>query len=144
MLAAEQAVRDWVNSKQNLVGTGNPLSMGAFLRMQASPGDGAYAIVQRLTGSSDLVAEQDSNLCAALIAFSVHSAAEDVAERAAAALASAVEQLTGSPDKCGGPAAPVTILVADKLAGPVAMPQPPDGGEPYRFDVTAEFTLAAM
>src|SRR5258707_10168458 len=144
VLAAEQAVLDWVNSKQNLVGTGNPLSMGAFLRMQASPGDGGYAIVQRLTGSSDLVAEQDSNLCAALIAFSVHSAAEDVAERAAAALASAVEQLTGSPDKCGGPAAPVTIPGAHKLARPGAMPQPPHGGDPDRVDVNAEVTLAAM
>jgi len=144
VIAAEQNVRDWVNGKAALVGPGNPLSMGAYLRMQASPADGAYAVVQRLTGSSDLVAEQDSSLCAALISFAVHSAAEDVAERAAAALASAIEQLTGSPEPCGGPAAPVTILVADKLAGPVAMPQPPDGGEPYRFDLTAEFTLAAI
>ena len=144
MIAAEQNVRDWVNGKKALTGPGNPLPMGAFLRMQASPDSGAYAVVARSGGSSDLVAEQDSNLCAAMIAFAVYSPAEDVAERGAAALASAIEQLTGSPEPCGAPDAPVTVLVADKLAGPVAIPQPGDGGEPYCFGVTAEFTLAAI
>lgn len=142
MLAAEQAVRDWVNGKKvTLTGQGNPLSNGAFLRMQASPDDGAYAVVARTGGSSDLVAEQDPGLCSALMAFAVYSAAEDVAERAAAALASEIEQLTGNPQRAN---ASVTVLVAGRLAGPVAVPQPPGGGEPYCFGVTAEFTLAAM
>ncbi len=140
MMAAETAVREWVNSKPGLVGAGSPLGMGAFLRGQASPGDGAYAIVHRAGGSSDLVAEQDSNLALASIVFQVYSPTEDVAERAAAALATAIEQLTGSPEPCGQTG--VTVLVSDRLQGPVHVPQPADSGEPYCFQVGADFTLA--
>ncbi len=142
MIPAETAVRAWGNSKTSLVGPGNPLSNGIFLREQRSPADGQYAIVARAQGSSDLVAEQDTNLCAAMMAFTVYGGTEGTAEAAAAALASEIEQLTGRPEPCGGTG--VTVLVADKLAGPVHMPAAPDAGELYCFTVQAEFTLAQM
>jgi hypothetical protein len=142
MLAAETAIRSWVNSKPGLVGPGNPLAGGAFLRQQRSPADGAYAVLARAGGSSDMVAEQDPNLCAAVIIAQIYSPAEDAAERAAAALMTEIEQLTGCPEPAGDSG--LTILVADKTLGPTFIPQPPDSGEPYCFQIQAEFTLAEM
>jgi hypothetical protein len=145
VIAAEQALRDWANSKTGLVGPGNPLAGGALLRLQRSPADGAYARIIRHGGSSDTVAEQDANLCTASITWQVYSATEDVAERAAAALATEIEQLTGSPEPCGPPGqATVTVLVSDNLAGPVYLPPPPESGELGCFQVTADFLLAAL
>jgi hypothetical protein len=142
MLTAETAVRAWVNSKSGfLIGTGNPLSRGAYLRTQRSPADGCYAVIARSGGSSDMVAEQDSNLSAAVMLFTVYGGTAEAAEIAACALASEIEELTGLPQQCGSTG--IRILVADKLNGPSLALTPPDSGELYAFNLSAEFTLAA-
>lgn len=140
MIAAEQAVREWVNSKTaTLTGKGHPLSQGAYLRELRSPADGPYAVVRRAGGAGDVTAESDGLLSTAVIQFSVYSAAEDVAEDAATALFDHVELLTGCPEPCGDTG--VSVLVADKTTGPVLVPDLPNSGEPFCFQVTTEFTL---
>jgi hypothetical protein len=142
VIAAQQAMRDWVNGKTDLVGEGNPLALGAFLRMQRSPADGAYAVLARNAGAPGAVAEPSPDLCTAGIVFQVYSPSETTAEAAAAALMSEIETLTGSPQACGD--SDVWALVHDQATGPVALPQPADGGEPYCFQLSAQFTLAIL
>lgn len=140
MIAAEAALRAWVNAKPYLVGQGRPLAGGAFLRQQRSPSDGAYAVVVRATGSSQVVAETDGGLCTAVVVFQTYSPSEETSETACAAIATAIEELTGLPQPCGTTG--VRVLVHDKLTGPVFVPTPATTGEPYSFQVSAEFMLA--
>lgn len=142
MIAAETTLREWVNGQPGLTGKGNPITQGAFLHEQRSPLDGAYAVVHRLAGPGQVVAEQSSELTTAGIAFLVYSLTEDVAEKAAKALATAIETLTGIPQRAGDTG--VSVLVHDNLTGPVYAPQPPDSGEQFCFQVSADFMLAEL
>lgn len=140
-IAAEAAIRAWVNSKTALVGAGRPLSNGAYLRQQRSPDSGAYLVLARVPGGQDLVAEQDPGaLDTARIAASIYAGTEEAAENAAAAYATAVQDLTGNPEPCPGTG--VRVLVSDNVTAPAYVPQPADTGEPYCFTVTADFVLA--
>jgi hypothetical protein len=134
--AAESAVCAWVNSRP-IVGDGNPLSRGAYLRDQASPADGAYAVIARTPeGVTPFgVAEEDS-LTLARIQAQVFAGDEDTAERAAAALRSEFEKLTGKPEPCGDTG--VTVLVTDNRNGPFFVP---GTAEAYCFQVGADFLL---
>jgi hypothetical protein len=141
VIPAQQTLRAWVNSKtSSLVGQGLPLSRGAYLRQQASPADGAYATVHSTGKPGDAVAESDPGLSTVSAAFLVFAPVEETAENAAAALASEIELLTGMPQAAGSSG--YMVLVADNLRGPVSVPQPADSGEPYCFQVTADFALA--
>lgn len=138
MIAAEQAVRAWTNAKPSLVGAGNPLSGGAYLLQQRSPATGAYAVISRIAGGASMVAEDD-NPCTARISATVYHPDQVTAETAAAALASVWNDLNGCPEPCGTTG--VTALVTDNQTGPVFVPTPPDSGEPYCFQVAADFVL---
>jgi len=138
----ETALRAWINARTStLVGPGNPLSNGAFLRDQRSPADGAYAMVERSAESPATVVAEDGWFTNARLNCMVMAGTQQSAEAAAAALRSAFETLTGMPEWCG--ATGIRVLVADNHLGPVNLPQPPDSGELFTFQVSADFVLAA-
>jgi hypothetical protein len=140
MIAAETAIRAWVNGQSLLVGPGNPLAGGAYLLQQRSPDTGAYAVLARTlpSGGADMVSEDDNPFRCRILALIYHND-QALCELAAAALASAWNDLNGNPSRCGTTG--VTILVTDNLQGPMFMPTPADTGEPYCFQVAADFVL---
>jgi hypothetical protein len=140
MIPAERAVRAWVNAQPQLAGEGMPLSNGAYLRSQRSPGDGCYAVLASSPGTGGLPAEAGADLAVAAITALIYGGTTDTAEAAAVAYMTAVEELTGMPAQCG--AEPYRILVADHISGPAAVQPPADAGEAYCFQVSAEFLLA--
>lgn len=144
MIAAEAAIRAWVNGQPSLVGPGKPLSRGAYLRHQRSPADGSYAVLWRMSGagSGEIVGEPAPELATARIQAQIFGGTEEFAEAAAAAYATAVEGLSGAPQRCG--ATGVTVLVAGNTSGPMFVPMPADGGEQYCFQFDADFVLAAQ
>jgi len=140
-VAAETAIRAWVNARPDLTGAGNPLSNGAYLRSQRSPASGAYAVITRDSSSArQLVAEGDGPSLARVGALCYAGTAE-LAEAAAVALATAWEGLRGIRQPCGTTG--VDVYVSDNVAGPSAVPLPADSGEAFCFTVSADFVLAA-
>lgn len=136
--AAESAVRAWINSRP-IVGVGQPLSRGAYLRDQASPADGAYAVIARNPEGANPLgppAEDDGAITIARIQAQVYAGSEDAAERGAAALRSEIDKLTGKPEPCGDSG--VTVLVTDNRNGPFFVP---GTAEAYCFQVGADFLL---
>lgn len=140
MIPGQTVLRAWINSKSSLVGPGHPLPGGAYLRQQASPATGAYAVVHTTGKPGDVTAEADPALATVSLAFLVYSPAEEASEAAAKALATEIELLSGSPQPAGDSG--YQVLVSDNLRGPLNVPQPADSGEPYCFQVMADFTLA--
>lgn len=141
-IAAQEVIRAWVNSNPDLVGappgTG-PLARGAYLWEQASPAEGAYARLQRMTLAPALPAAEPGPFDVARISALIYGGKQSSAELAAAAYATAVRDLAGLPVRV--PETRVSILVAAGLTGPSYVPQPPDTGELYCFQVLADFTL---
>lgn len=141
-LAAEAALRTWINGHSALVGDGNPLALGAYLRAQRSPGSGAYAVISRSSeGVTNIVAEADSAFSTARMQCLVFAGTEQSAEAAAAALRTLFETLTGCPEPCGDGA--TIIRVADNHLGPLFIQAGADNGEQYCFQVNADFVLTA-
>jgi hypothetical protein len=137
-VAAQSAIRAWINASP-LVGDGNPLSRGAYLREQRSPADGSYCVLSRNSeGVGDLVAE-DAVFTRARIQALVYAGTEEAAETSAAALRSAFEALQGLPALCGTTG--IKIMVAENHIGPLLIPIAPDSGEIYCFQVGADFIL---
>jgi len=138
-IAAEAALRAWVNARP-IVGEGQLLSRGAYLREQRSPADGAYAVIARNPEGLGSIVAEDSTLARARIQAVVFAGTEEAAENAAAALLSEFEKLTGMPEPCGTTG--VTVLIADNFTGPFFQPAPPaSSGEIYSFQVGADFVL---
>jgi len=143
-VSAETAVCAWVNEvRGDLTGTidtPGPLAQGAFTIEQRSPvGAGAYALILRQQSPAQrLVAEDGAVDCASIIA-QIRGGTRQVAEAGAAAYASAVQTLTGAPVVMGDSG--VTCLVADQVTGPQDVPPPPDQGDLFLFQVTADFYL---
>lgn len=139
-VAAETAVRAWVNANQAL--TGGPLSRGAFLngRQPRSPADGPYALLIREAGQSaaGMVAEANDPSTARITAH-VYAGTIEAAEAAATALANAWQDLQGCPEPCGDTG--VTVLVAGNFSDPSYVPMPGVGGETHCFTTSADFTL---
>jgi hypothetical protein len=139
-VAAQAAVRAWVNGRADLVGDGMPLSRGAYLKEQRSPADGGYAVISRSSeGVTSVVAEPAPVLAVARIQCLVYAGTEEASELAAAALRTAFETLTGNPEPCGDTG--VTVLAAGNHLGPLFVPHPGDTGEIYSFQVNADFVL---
>jgi hypothetical protein len=142
-IQATAAVRAWVNGKTNdLVGPGNPLANGAFLLPQRSPDSGAYAVLMRLASPRPDAVAEDADPLNARVGALVYHGDYELSELAAAALADAWNNLNGNPERCPGTG--VTILVADNVTLPLYVPQPPDTGETYCFQVTADFMLTSQ
>jgi hypothetical protein len=139
-IAAEHAVREWVNGLTALVGPGNPLSRGAFTIEQRSPADGAYATVTRTSEGVTRIVAEPGGPSIARMQFLVYAGTLTAAEQAAKALRAEVELLSGCPVRCGDTG--VTILVADNYVGPFSIPHVGDTGEQFCYQVNADFMLA--
>jgi hypothetical protein len=139
-VAAQDAIRAWVNARPDLVGDGMPLSRGAYLREQKSPADGGYTVIQRGSeGTTDVVAEDSTSLGVARMQCLCYAGTETAAEQAAKALRQAFEGLNGSPELCG--ATGVYVMVAFNHLGPIAIPHIGTTGEQFCFQVNADFLL---
>lgn len=138
-IAAETAVRTWVNDNATLVGNGKPLSRGAYLHEQRSPADGAYAVITRTPEIPDSMVAEDGRVAISRMQAYVYAGTEVAAEAAAAAMRTAFEGLSGAPEKCGDTG--VTVLATDNLLGPYLVPHYGESGEQYCFSVHADFIL---
>lgn len=146
-IAAQAAVRAFLNGREDLTdgNGGGVLAAGAHVKRLRSPSYGAYAVVERIQaeGSDGVFAEDDSVTRARTITY-VYSANRELAEQAAAAVATAYSSLTGAPVVVETDAGQtVKILASADVVGPVFQEQPPDSGEEFCFTVTATFVLAA-
>ena len=141
-IAAQSAVRAWINGRLDLVGQGNPLPNGAYLMTQASPEAGAYAVVSRTSeGVTSLVAENPPGVTVARMQCLVLAGTIEASELAAAAVRTAFESLRGQPEQCGTTG--IWVLVTDNHLGPLFITPPATlGGEVYAHQVNADFTLA--
>jgi len=146
VLAGDVLVRAWVNGRDDLTGQGGPLSGGAYDKEQAGSGPGgAYVVVSQTGGAGGPVAESGGELATVNVSMQVYSLTKENASRAATALFTAVDALTGLPEPCGDRAAAEGwILVTDQVRGPIAIPQPGVGGEQFTYMVTADFMLAQL
>lgn len=142
MIAAEPAVRAWVNTWAASPASGGALAAGAFLDPPRSPAAGAYALLSRQQTAIAQPCAEDNAVCGARIQFDCYHATEELAELAAAGLATAIETLTGAPQPCG--ATGVSILCHDSLSGPVFVPPAPDAGEIFCFQIASDFLLARL
>jgi hypothetical protein len=139
-IAAQDAIRAWINARADLVGEGLPLNRGAYLREQRSPADGAYTVLSRGSeGIGSVVAEGGDGIGTARMQFLVYAGTETASEAAAAALREAFETLQGCPEPCGSTG--VTVRVAYNHLGPILIPVAPDAGEIYCHQVNADFLL---
>lgn len=139
-IPAENAIRAWINGLP-IVGDGNALSRGAYLREQRSPADGPYAVLARMSEGVTTYVAEDNAISSARMQIIVYAGTVESSEAAAAALMGQIEQLTGCPQNCGTTG--VRILVTDNRLGPFAIPVAPDTGETYAFQVNADFVLTA-
>lgn len=141
-VGAESAVRAWVNSREDLIGTQGtpgPLARGAYLIQQRSPADGAYAVLSRQAGDAEPLVAEPSLFDQARIMTVIRAGTVEAAEAAANAYVNAVKSLTGAPVTCGDTG--VIVRAHANLAGPQFVPQPADSGEQYAFLVAADFIL---
>lgn len=136
-IPAESAVRAWINALP-IVGDGNPLSRGAYLREQRSPADGAYAVIMRTPQGVTAPVAEDDQVDTARMTCTVYAGTEQSAEEAAAALMTAIAALNGRPEPCGGSG--VVVLVTDNRTGPSYAGFAPEG-ENHAFQVGADFVL---
>lgn len=138
-IAAEAAIRAWINSRTDLVGEGNPLSRGAYLQSQRSPADGPYCVLIREMGTDpDIVAEPGGPQACRITAH-VFAGTEQAAELAAQALLQAWQGLSGNPQPAGDTGA--VILTAAGFSAPGYVPAPAEGGEMHEFQVSAALVL---
>jgi hypothetical protein len=136
---AEAAVRAWLNARDDLVGPGNPIQVGAHLNRLRSPGRGAYAYLLRVGGVPALTAE--TPLDQARISATLYAPTKEVAAIAATAYARALHVLSlGGPPVPMGPEA--VCHVVDNIAGPTAIDDHESNREQYRYVVDADFYLA--
>jgi hypothetical protein len=129
---AEQAAREWTNSRTSLVGAGNPLVKGAFLNAQRG-GYTACAEIQLTGGSAALSAENPDQR--ASLSWLVYGRTREAAAIAATALANELEALDGSQQPLNG-----GVLIADNVAAPLWMPD----GPVARYLVSCDLYLRAQ
>lgn len=133
-VVASTAVRAWVNSLA-IVGRGQALALGAFLEPPRSPGQGAYALLSRLPGGVELVAEE--HIDSPRISATILAGTLEAAETAAVAYANEVDKLRG----VRAPMGDTSCLVADNIAGPLYVDMHLSTQEQYQFLVDADFYL---
>jgi hypothetical protein len=132
-------MRDWINAKQSLVGVGNPLSGGAYLKAQRSPASGCYAVITRDPSPSRTLVAEGEGPSLYRISAQVFGGTTDLAEQAATALGNMWQTLNGNPEPLGKGGA--LVYVSDNPTGPSYVGQPPDAGELYCFTVASDFVI---
>jgi hypothetical protein len=134
------AIRAWVNSRPDLVGASanGPLGAGAYLRTQASPQSGAYAVLEAIPAGPDFSVAEDGSVLTVRVGASVYAGTEQAAELGAKAYRDAVRSLTGCPVPVGDG---WVIRVSDNVTVPAFQPAAPNTGEEFSFFVSADFVL---
>lgn len=130
---AEGAVKEWVNSVPGLTGQGNPLSLGAHLKLLRSPASGSYIHLLLLTGSPELTAENPVGR--ARIAGVIYGGTKEAASKGAVAYANKLTTLNGARTPMGANA---VCLVADNITGPQAIDDQSTDKNQYRYQVDAD------
>jgi hypothetical protein len=109
------AVKDWINSRNTLVGPGNPLAKGAHFKRLRGAAVATYALLeeQLISGMSADSPENPDQV--AVISAQVYGGTREAATAAAVALCREIENgLAGIPAVVG-----TTVLrVADDIQGP--------------------------
>jgi len=130
---AEATIRLWVNSRSDLTnGSDAPIGKGAHFQRMRSPFKGAYVVVTRISGGSDLSPEAPADR--ARINATIYGVSKYAASTGATAYANAVASLRGVPATFGG----VQILFAANIIGPLDITL--HDKEP-RYSVDADFYL---
>lgn len=132
-LDAEGIVKNWINTRDDLVGSGKPLTRGAFLKRQRS--QGAYAYILTVGTPIDLTAE--TPVGRARISATIFGRTKEVSNKAAVAYTSVLESLKGRPEKAGD----YKILVVDNIAGPIPIDDQLTTREEFRYLVDADFWI---
>lgn len=131
-LDVEGAIRDWINTQTaTLTGPGHPLPLGAHLRQLRSPYRGSYALLSRIGGGPDPLA--DANVDQARLSASIYGTTKAAAAAAAAAYANLLAAQTGSPQPITGG----RLLTITDIAGPQYIPD----GDEERYLVDAVFHI---
>jgi hypothetical protein len=132
-LDTEGIVKDWINTRDDLVGTGKPLERGAFLKRLRS--QGVYAHILSVGTPIDLTAE--TPVGRARISATIYASTKKASAEAAVAYTSVLESLNGSPEKAGD----FKILVVDNIAGPTPIDDQLTTREEFRYLVDADFWI---
>lgn len=135
MLDVEGIVKNWINTRSDLVGPSKPLARGAFLKRLRS--QGVYAHILSVGTPVDLTAE--TPIARARISATVYASTKKAAADAAVAYASVLESLNGSPEKAGD----YKILVVDNISGPLPIDDQLTTREEFRYLVDADFWITA-
>jgi hypothetical protein len=113
------AMQAWINSRTaTLVGLGNPLQLGAHLKLLGGGEPATYAFLEEQTSVRSLDSAENPDMIAGLSA-QIFGGTREAATRAAVALA---EEL--STELCGCQAAVpgVVMFVSDDIQGPTWVP----------------------
>jgi hypothetical protein len=125
------AFRDWVNSRTDtLVGPGNPLQKGAYLRDHEGTPDKCYAVLTLLSGTTALGAAESPQMYARISA-SIYGPTIEAITRASIAYADEiVTQLAGQRVTVRDSGDGVQIWVGADVVGPSDLP---DGNLPRQI-----------
>lgn len=132
-LDVEKIVKDWINSRTDLVGPSRPIKAGAHLKNIRH--QGCYAFLIAIGTPIDLTAERP--IGRARISATINGATKEIASKGAIAYASVLETLTGAPEKAGD----YKILVVDNISGPLPIDDQQTTREQFRYLVDADFWL---
>lgn len=131
---AEGIVKNWINSRSDLVGPSKPLVRGAHLKRIRS--QGVYAMIMTVGTPGDLTAERP--IGRARISATIYASTKQAAAIAAVAYMTVLESINGVPEKAGD----YKILVVDNITGPIPIDDQLTTREEFRYLVDADFWIA--
>lgn len=134
-LDVEGIIRDWINTRDDLVGESKPLTRGAHLKRLRS--QGIYALILSVGTPVNLTAERP--IGRARISATIYASTKKAAANAAVAYATILEGLKGFPEKAGD----YKILVVDNISGPLPIDDQLTTREEFRYLVDADFWITA-
>lgn len=134
---AEGIVKDWINSRSDLVGPGKPLTRGAHLKNLRSQGVYAYLITVGTPG--DLTAE--TPIGRARISATIYASTKKAAADAAVAYATVLEGVNGVPEPAHDEGNH-KILIVDNMSGPLPIDDQLTTREEFRYLVDADFWIS--
>lgn len=134
-LDGEGIVRNWINTRTDLVGQGRPVQHGAHLKRLRSPAAGAYAYILGIAQGPDLTAETPVSRCRVSATF--YAGTKESASVAAVAYATVLETLNGRPEAMGD----FKCLIVDSISGPNPINDQDTTREQYRYLVDADFYI---
>lgn len=135
MLDVEKIVKDWINSRNDLVGDGKPIKRGAFLKRLSS--EGTYVQIMAIGTPVSLTAE--SPTARSRISGTVYGGTKQAACNAAVAYVTVLEKLQGQVEHAGD----YKVLVVDNISGPLPLDDHLTTREQFRYQVDADFYVSA-